>query len=100
MIIVLFDVQLKDTTSATRNTELVSNLQKSLANTPGFIKSESFIKEGDPLHMLDITYWEDEASVTAWRSHSQHRLAQQEGKDDLFSEYVITVANVLRRYGK
>lgn len=100
MIIVLFDVQLKDTTSATRNTELVSNLQKSLANTPGFIKSESFIKEGDPLHMLDITYWEDEAAVTAWRSHSQHRLAQQEGKDDLFNEYVITVANVLRRYGK
>lgn len=100
MVIVLFDVKLKDTNSASRNAELVTNLQKSLANTPGFIKSESFIKDGNPLHMLDITYWEDEAAVTAWRSHSQHRTAQQEGKNELFSEYVITVAEVLRRYGK
>ena len=100
MVIVLFDVKLKNTTSAARNAELVAHLQESLANTPGFIKSESFVKDGDPLHMMDISYWEDEAAVTAWRSHSEHRMAQKEGKDGLFSEYVITVADVIRRYGK
>lgn len=62
MVIVLFDVKLKNTTFALRNAELVAHLQESLANTPGFIKSESFVKDGDPLHMMDITYWEDEVS--------------------------------------
>lgn len=42
---------------------------------------------------------EDEHAVQAWREQTLHRQAQAKGRTDLFDDYRIRVAEVLRDYG-
>ena len=56
---------------------------------------ESLIEEGK---LLSLSFWESGESIQAWRNLVIHRLAQMQGKDKLFSEYRICVAEVLRDY--
>ena len=45
-----------------------------------------------------LSYWEDEASVRAWKTHAEHVLAQQLGRERWYESYVVQVAQVLREY--
>jgi len=45
-----------------------------------------------------LSYWPDEASIRAWKSHSDHVLAQQLGRERWYESYVVQVAQVTREY--
>jgi heme-degrading monooxygenase HmoA len=49
--------------------------------------------------ILSLSFFRDEAAVQAWRSTSQHRVAQAKGRGDIFSNYRLRVAGVIRDYG-
>lgn len=49
--------------------------------------------------ILSLSFFRDEAAVQAWRSTSQHRVAQAKGRGDTFSNYRLRVAGVIRDYG-
>ena len=49
--------------------------------------------------ILSLSFWRDEDAVAAWRSHMQHREAQRRGRNEIFKDYRLRVAAVVRDYG-
>ncbi len=45
-----------------------------------------------------LSYWHDEQSIRAWKSHSEHVLAQQLGKERWYESYIVQVAQIAREY--
>lgn len=45
---------------------------------------------------ISVSYWQDEASINAWRDNSAHRIAQNKGQTDWYRSYRIRVARVER----
>lgn len=54
----------------------------------------------DPATGLGITisYWTDEAAITAWKAQADHRLAQQQGRDQFYAAFTVHVSKVDRSY--
>ncbi len=47
---------------------------------------------------IALSYWPDEESISAWKSHSEHVLAQQFGRQRWYESYVVQVACISREY--
>lgn len=45
-----------------------------------------------------LSYWPSEAAIRAWKSHPEHVLAQQTGRDRWYASYSVEVAQVTRAY--
>lgn len=46
--------------------------------------------------ILSFQIWRDEAALTAWRVHESHHRTQEAGRDAIFSDYRLRVAQVVR----
>jgi heme-degrading monooxygenase HmoA len=55
------------------------------------------VTEGD--QEITLSYWPNEASIRAWKSHAEHVLAQQLGRERWYESYVVQVAQIDREYG-
>lgn len=97
MFAVIFEVKPKET-GKEQYMEIAANLRKFLENRPGFISIERFRSLGEEGKILSLSFWEDEASIEAWRNLVEHRAAQKAGRDSLFHAYRIRVAKVVRDY--
>jgi heme-degrading monooxygenase HmoA len=65
----------------------------------GFISVERFESLYEQGKLLSLQFWRDEAALTQWRNHLQHRQAQKLGREEMFSNYRLRVASVVRDYG-
>lgn len=54
------------------------------------------VTEGD--QEIALSYWPDEASIRAWKQHSDHLMAQELGRERWYSSYSVEVAEVKRHY--
>jgi heme-degrading monooxygenase HmoA len=45
-----------------------------------------------------LSYWPDEESIRAWKSHSEHVLAQELGRARWYESYIVQVARIAREY--
>ena len=45
-----------------------------------------------------LSYWNDEASIKAWKAHSEHIVAQQLGRERWYESYAVQVAQITREY--
>jgi len=81
-----------------RYLELAAQLRGFLEGRPGFVSIERFRSLVDEGKLLSLSFWEDEASIAAWRNLLEHREAQREGREALFARYRIRVAEVVRDY--
>jgi heme-degrading monooxygenase HmoA len=54
------------------------------------------VTEGE--NEIALSYWLNEASILAWKSHSEHVLAQQLGRERWYESYVVQVAEITREY--
>lgn len=52
--------------------------------------------EGD--QEIAVSYWSDEASIRAWKQHTEHLDAQQLGRDRWYMSYEVDIAEVKRSY--
>ena len=52
--------------------------------------------EGD--QEIAVSYWPDEASIRAWKQHTDHLLAQRLGRERWYARYSVEVAEVKRHY--
>ena len=59
---------------------------------------ERFESLSTPGRYVSLSFWRDEAAVTAWHEHADHRAAQAKGKDAIFADFRIRVAEVMRDY--
>lgn len=68
------------------------------ATMPGFLGVES-VRGADGLG-ITVSYWRSEEDIRHWKSHSEHQVAQQTGKQVWYADYALRVAKVERAYGK
>ena len=78
---------------------VASELRPLLDEIDGFISIERFQSLSDPGKLVSLSFWRDEAAVTAWRNTEPHRRAQTKGSAGVLSDYRLRVAHVLRDYG-
>ncbi len=95
--IVLFEVTPTDA-GKTRYLELAAMLKPMLAGFDGFISAERFQSLVDARKILSMNVWESEEAMTKWRTMTEHRMSQLEGKTKLFESYKISVTRVVREY--
>jgi heme-degrading monooxygenase HmoA len=68
------------------------------ARQPGFLGIES-ARGADGLG-ITVSYWRDDASITAWKRDVSHQQAQRAGQQTWYADYQVRVARVERAYGK
>ena len=66
------------------------------ADQRGFLGAES--ARGSDGFGITVSYWESMDAIAAWRSHAEHRLAQENGKTAWYEHYEVRVARVDRAY--
>ena len=49
---------------------------------------------------ITVSYWRDEASISAWKRNAEHQQAQRSGQATWYTDYAVRVAKVERAYGK
>ncbi|MFT3858610.1 MAG: antibiotic biosynthesis monooxygenase [Aquabacterium sp.] len=98
MIAVIFEVA-PHSALASRYFELAETLKPSLMKVDGFIAIERFESLSRPGHYLSLSFWRDEAAIQQWRRQHDHRQAQAEGRAEIFADYRLRVAHVIRDYG-
>src|SRR3546814_4466597 len=70
-----------------------------LEQIDGFISVERFASLTDEGKVLSLSFCRDEAAVVRWRAHAEHQAAQARGRHEIFEDYRIRVAAVVRDYG-
>ena len=78
---------------------IASTLAPRLKEIDGFLSIERFESLAEPGKVLSLSFWRDEAALAQWRRLEQHRAAQSAGRDSVFQDYRLRVAEVLRDYG-
>ncbi len=79
--------------------DIAASLRADLEQAAGFISVERFESLHQPGKLLSLSFWRDEEAVKAWRTHGEHRVAQNEGRSGVFADYRLRIAGVVRDYG-
>lgn len=98
MIAVIFEVQIADGRQD-EYLDIAAELKPLLAQIAGFISVERFQSLTDPKKILSLSFFENEAALAQWRNLSVHRDAQGKGRDEVFKDYHLRIATVIRDYG-
>lgn len=98
MIAIIFEVQPADGEKQ-HYLDLAASLRAELEQIDGFISVERFQSLTDPMKMLSMSFFRDEEAVRQWRNLPSHRATQAKGRNGIFANYRLRVANVLRDYG-
>lgn len=78
---------------------IAARLRPVLETIDGFISVERFESLTRPGTILSLSIFRDEAAVARWRQVAEHRGAQAAGRGELFADYRLRVAAVIRDYG-
>jgi heme-degrading monooxygenase HmoA len=98
MIAVIFEVRPKPGRKQ-EYLDLAAELRPWLEQIDGFISIERFESLAQPGKILSLSFFRNEAALTAWRNVEAHRRAQSKGRDSVFADYRLRVCTVLRDYG-
>jgi heme-degrading monooxygenase HmoA len=98
MIAVIFEVQ-PAPGERQRYLDIAAALRPRLDGIDGFISIERFESLTTPGKILSLSFWRDEQAVAEWRRLEAHRAAQQAGRAEVFADYRLRVASVIRDYG-
>ncbi|MEM9470751.1 MAG: antibiotic biosynthesis monooxygenase [Pseudomonadota bacterium] len=64
----------------------------------GFISIERFESLSQPGKFVALSFWRDEAAVNAFRQNPVHRAIQSKSRSEVFIDYRLRVASVIRDY--
>jgi heme-degrading monooxygenase HmoA len=98
MIAVIFEVWPKPERKK-EYLDIAARLRPILGKIDGFISVERFESLTEPGKILSLSFFRDETAVQAWRATNEHRLAQAKGRREIFANYRLRVAGVVRDYG-
>jgi heme-degrading monooxygenase HmoA len=79
--------------------DIAAALRPPLDAIDGFLSIERFESISEPGKILSLSFWRDEAAIAEWRRLDAHRAAQAMGRDRIFRDYRLRVAEVVRGYG-
>jgi heme-degrading monooxygenase HmoA len=95
MVVVVFRSRLKPGIEKEVE-EADARMAKLAAAMPGYVSYSQYASaDGEGVAVVEF---ESHETVAAWRAHPEHREAQRLGRERWFSEYRITVSDVVRDY--
>lgn len=98
MIAVIFEV-IPNEGKKEEYLNIAASLRPELDHIEGFISIERFQSFSDPEKVLSLSFWRDEESIQQWRNLEMHRHAQAKGRNEVFKDYHLRIATVVRDYG-
>jgi heme-degrading monooxygenase HmoA len=98
MIAVIFEVE-PEPARRQEYLDTAAALRAELEAIDGFISVERFESLSRPGKLLSLSFWRDEEAVRRWRNLGSHREAQVRGRQGVFRDYRLRVAEVMRDYG-
>ncbi len=98
MIAVIFEVYPKPE-HRQQYLDIAARLRPLLDDMDGFISIERFESLTEPGKILSLSFWQDEAAISRWRELAEHRTAQSMGREQVFADYRLRVAGIIRDYG-
>ena len=63
------------------------------------VRSERSESLTEPGKILSMSFWRDEEAVRQWRTVEEHRRIQGAGRESIFADYRLRVAQVIRACG-
>ena len=79
--------------------DAAARLKPLLEKIDGFVSIERFESLTQPGKILSLSIWRDEEAVRQWRNLEEHRRIQAAGRQTIFADYRLRVAQVIRDYG-
>lgn len=79
--------------------DIAATLKPLLERIDGFMSIERFESLSEPGKILSLSFFRDERAVAQWRALEAHRKAQARGRADIFRDYRLRVAGIIRDYG-
>ena len=79
--------------------DIAAGLRAELETIDGFVSIERFESLSRPGRILSLSFWRDDEAVARWRTVEAHRTAQKLGREEIFHDYRLRVAQVARDYG-
>ena len=79
--------------------DAAARLRPLLDGIDGFVSIERFESLTQPGKILSLSIWRDEEAVRQWRNVEAHRQVQRAGRQAIFKDYRLRVAQVIRDYG-
>ena len=98
-IAVIFEVIPADSACKQEYLDIAANLKPELEKIRGFISIERFQSIYHPEKILSLSFWSDEKAIQQWRNLEVHRNAQVKGREYIFKDYHLRIAQVIRDYG-
>ena len=98
MIAVIFEV-IPNEGKKEEYLNIAASLRPELDHIEGFISIERFQSFSNPEKVLSLSFWKDEESIQQWRNLEMHRHAQAKGRNEVFKDYHLRIATVVRDYG-
>src|SRR5260370_30844820 len=98
MIAVLFEVWPKPERKQ-EYLDLAAELRPILETIDGFLSIERFESLTEKGKILSLSFFRDEDALAAWRNVPQHRRSQAKGRANIFENYRLRIAGVIRDYG-
>lgn len=98
MIAVIFEV-IPNEGKKEEYLDIAASLRPELDLIEGFISIERFQSFSNPEKVLSLSFWKDEESIQQWRNLEMHRHAQAKGRSEVFKDYHLRIAAVVRDYG-
>jgi heme-degrading monooxygenase HmoA len=78
---------------------MAAALRSEVEKIDGFISVERFESLYEEGKLLSLQFWRDDEAIGRWRNHLEHRKAQGAGKGEVFANYRLRIAEVVRDYG-
>lgn len=97
MYAVIFEVEIADN-KKDQYLEIAAHLKEQLVKMPGFISIERFQSLVNEGKLLSLSFWEEEKHLLAWKKNIDHMAAQKKGRESIFKDYRIRIAEVKRDY--
>lgn len=94
MISQFFEVQVKEG-QANRYLDLAASLKPSLEAMGGCLFIDRFKSLTRNNLLLSYQIWQDEGSMIAWRVDAKHHMVQETGREKVFADYRIRIAQVI-----
>lgn len=79
--------------------DAAARLRPLLEGVDGFVSIDRYASLTEPDRVLSLSVWRNEEAVRQWRNVEMHRHVQAAGRDSIFADYRLRVAQVLRDYG-
>ena len=96
MIALFFEVQVKQG-KLDQYLDLAGSLKPALDALGGCVFIDRFKSLSRENLILSYQIWQDEAALVAWRVDAKHHKVQEAGREDVFSDYRIRVAQVVNQ---